>query len=163
LRDYAEKDSCLIRGPNSPTTVPYDSFATPDILDIVITKDLSTPKYVTTCSALNSDHLPILIDTECQSFFLNLPDRPDLWKTDWSKFQMCLETGIPSTSDLQDEPTIDTCVKGLTTAISKAFADSPPKCRQGSDPRPSIPARIQDEIRMKTGCDGSCRLPGIPL
>jgi hypothetical protein len=148
LRDYADKNSCLIYGPNTPTTVPYSSSATPDILDILITKDLTTLVHLTTCSALNSDHLPILIDIGCRSSFLNLPDRPDLRKTDWSKFQACLETGLPSNPDLSEE-SIDACVKDLTTAISKAFADSIPKCRPASDPRPSIPASIQDEIRLK--------------
>jgi hypothetical protein len=61
---------------------------------------------------------------------------------------MSQETGIPSIPDLQDEA-IDACVKGLTTAIPKALADSTPKRRQGPDPRPSIPARILDEIRLK--------------
>jgi hypothetical protein len=40
LRNYADKNSCLIHGPNSPTIVPYNSSATPDVLDIVITRDL---------------------------------------------------------------------------------------------------------------------------
>jgi hypothetical protein len=148
LRDYADKNSCLIYGPNSSTTVPYKSFATPDVLDIVTTKDLSTPVHLT-CSALKSDLLPILIDTECRSSFLNLPDRLDLRKTDWSKFQACLESGMPSIPNLPDEASIDACVKGLTTAISKALADSTLKCRQGPDPWPSIPAHIQDEICLK--------------
>jgi hypothetical protein len=163
LRDYADNHSFLIYGPNSPNTVPYNSFATPDVLDIVITKDLSTPVNLTRCSALNSDHLPILINTECRSSFLHLPDRPDLRKTDTPRFQMCLESGIPSIPDLQDEKTIDACVKGLTTAFSNALADSNPKRRQGTDPWPSIPARTHDAIRMKTGCGGSGRLPRIPL
>jgi endonuclease/exonuclease/phosphatase family metal-dependent hydrolase len=92
LCDYADKNSCLVNGPNLPTTVPYNSFASPDVLDIVITKDLPTPVYLTTCSTLISDHLYILINTECLSSFLNLPDRPGLRKTDWCKFQMFLET-----------------------------------------------------------------------
>jgi hypothetical protein len=125
------------------------SFATPDVLDIVIMKDLSTPVHLTTCSALYSDHLLTLIDTECQSSILNLPDLPDLRKSDWSKFQACLESGMPSIPDLPDEASIDACVKGLTSAISKALADSTPKRRQGPDPRPSIPARIQNEICLK--------------
>jgi hypothetical protein len=43
LRDYADKNSCLIYGPNTPTSVPYNPSATPDVLEIVITKDLVTP------------------------------------------------------------------------------------------------------------------------
>ena len=41
-RDYADKNSCLIYGSSTPTTVPYNSSATPDVLDIAIIKDLVT-------------------------------------------------------------------------------------------------------------------------
>jgi endonuclease/exonuclease/phosphatase family metal-dependent hydrolase len=67
LRDYAVGNSCLIFGPDSPTTNPYNASATPDVLDIVITRNLTTPVYLTSCSALISDHLPVLIDTTCRS------------------------------------------------------------------------------------------------
>ena len=92
LRDYANEHSCLIYGPGTPTTIPYNSSATPDVLDIVLSKNIVTPVYLTTCSALSSDHLPVLIDTRCLSSFLNLLDRPEgptgstsrpAWKTDF--------------------------------------------------------------------------------
>jgi len=71
LRDYAYENSRLIYGPNIPTTLPYNSSATPDALGNVITKDMVTPMYVSTCFALTSNHLPVLIDTRCRSSFLN--------------------------------------------------------------------------------------------
>ena len=64
LRDDADKNSCLIHRPNTPTTEPYKPSATPDVLDIVISRDLAFPVHLTTCSTLSSDHLPILIDTQ---------------------------------------------------------------------------------------------------
>ena len=42
LRDYADENSCLIFGPDTPTTNPCNPSATADVLDIVITKNLST-------------------------------------------------------------------------------------------------------------------------
>jgi hypothetical protein len=63
LRDYADKNSCLIYGLNTLTSILYNPSATPDVLDVIITKDLVTPVYLTTCSALSSDHLAILINT----------------------------------------------------------------------------------------------------
>ena len=63
LRDYADGNTCLIFGPDTPTTNPYNPSTTPDILDIVITKNLLSPVRLTSCSALGSDHLPVLIDT----------------------------------------------------------------------------------------------------
>jgi hypothetical protein len=38
LRDYVNVHSCLIYGPETPTTISYNSSATPDVLDIVIKK-----------------------------------------------------------------------------------------------------------------------------
>jgi hypothetical protein len=66
-RDYADRNSCLIFGPDTPTTNPYNPMATPDVLHIVITKKLTSPVYLTACSALGSDHLPVRIDTKGRS------------------------------------------------------------------------------------------------
>jgi hypothetical protein len=43
LRDYADENSCLIFGPGTPTTDPYNPSATPDVLEIAVTKDLPSP------------------------------------------------------------------------------------------------------------------------
>jgi hypothetical protein len=149
LRDYADRHSCLIHGPDTPTTVPYNPSATPDVLDIALTKNLRTPVHLTVCSALSSDHLPVLIDTTCRSSFLNPPDRPDFKRTDWPRFQACLDNVIPFNTETTDEAGIDTCVESLTSAISGALEVSAPKSRPHADPRPPIPACIQDEIRLK--------------
>jgi hypothetical protein len=77
LLDYADRNSCLVYGPDSPTTSPYTHNATPDDLDTVVVNDFVLPVRLTVCAALSSDHLPILIDTSCRSSFHNLPDRPD--------------------------------------------------------------------------------------
>jgi hypothetical protein len=50
LRDYADRNSCLIHGLSTPTTIPFNPSATPDVLDIVITRDLVFPVHLTTCS-----------------------------------------------------------------------------------------------------------------
>jgi hypothetical protein len=75
LRDYAGENSCLIFGLDNPTTNPYKPSATPDVLDIVTTRDLSSLEQLTSCSALSSDHLRVLIDTMCRSSFQHPPDR----------------------------------------------------------------------------------------
>jgi hypothetical protein len=40
LRDYADGNSCLIFGPDTPTTNPYNPSVTPDVLEIVLTQNL---------------------------------------------------------------------------------------------------------------------------
>jgi hypothetical protein len=44
---------------------------------------------------------------------------------------------------------IDTCVENFYGAVLKALAVSTHKCRPRDDPRPPIPAVIQDEKRTK--------------
>jgi endonuclease/exonuclease/phosphatase family metal-dependent hydrolase len=66
LHDYADRKTCLICGPDSPTTVPYTHNATPDVPDIALVKDFVLPVHLTVCAALSSDHLPILIDISCR-------------------------------------------------------------------------------------------------
>jgi hypothetical protein len=121
LRDYADRHSTLNIGPDSPTTVPYNPSATPDFLDVAVPKSLPTPVHLTACSALSSDHLHILIDTRCRLSFFNLPNGPDFNRTDWSKFQACLDNNIPFISETTDEADIHTSVENLTSAIRGAL------------------------------------------
>jgi hypothetical protein len=148
LRDYADGYSCLIFGPDSPTTNPYNHSATPDVLDIVITRDLPSSMALASCSALSSDHLPVLIHNGCRSsFHHHPPDRPNVRHTDWAKVQTHLESEIPLIPELHNKD-IDSCVENLSGAILGALEASTPKRR----PRPLIPAGIQDEIRLKNQC-----------
>ena len=94
LRDYADEISYLIFGPRNATTNPFNTPSTPVVLDIVIAKDIPFPVYLTSSSALSSDHLPAPIDTARRSSFQNPPDRRDFRRTDWAKFQTHLEDQI---------------------------------------------------------------------
>ena len=58
LRAYAHENSCLIFAPDSQTTIPYNLSITPDVLDIVITKNHLIPVYLTSRSALSSGKPP---------------------------------------------------------------------------------------------------------
>jgi hypothetical protein len=148
-RDYADGNSCPIFGPDTPNTNPYNPSVTPDVLDILLTQNLSFPVYLTSCSALSSDHLPVLIESACRSSFLQPPDRPDFRRTDWTNFQTHLQDQIPFDRDLLNGMAIDTCVENFSGAGLKSLEASTPKRRPRDDPRPPIPACIQDEIRLK--------------
>jgi hypothetical protein len=56
LRDYANRNA-LIYGADSPTTVPYQQNANPDVLDIVVVKDFVLPVHLT---ALHSARITYL-------------------------------------------------------------------------------------------------------
>ena len=146
LRDYADENSCLIFGPETTTTNPYNSSATPDFLDIVVAKELPFPKFLTSCSPLSSDHLPVIIDTACCSSFHHPSDRPDLRRIEWGNFHTNLVDQIPFDSELHNGMAIDTCVENFSGAVLKSLAAYTPKCRPYDKPRPLKPAGIQDEI-----------------
>ena len=105
--------------------------------------------YLTSCSALSSDYLPVLIDTTCRSSFRYPPDRPDFRRTDWAKFQTHLEDQIPLDPELHGGMAIGTCVENFSGAFLKALAASTPKRRPRADLRPPITDGIQDTIRLK--------------
>jgi len=149
LRDYADENSCLIFGPDAPTTNPYRFNATPDVLDIAMVKDFPFPVYLASWAALSSFHLPVLIDTTCRSSFQHPPDRPDFRRTDWANFQVHLEDQILFDPELHNGMAIDTYVEKFSGAVPKALAASTPKWTRRDDPRPPIPAGIQDEINLK--------------
>ena len=112
-------------------------------------KDLPFPVYLTSCSVLSSDHIPVLIVTACRSSYQHPPDRPDFRRTDWANFQTHLEDHIPFDPELHNGMAIDTCVENFSSDAPKALAASTPKCCRRDDPRPPISAGIQDEIRLK--------------
>jgi hypothetical protein len=64
LHDYADRNSCLIHGPDSPIMAPYTHNATPDVLDTAFVKNFILLVHLTVCTALSSDHLPTLIDKQ---------------------------------------------------------------------------------------------------
>jgi hypothetical protein len=110
LRHYADENSCLIFEPDTPTTNPYNP-VTPNVFDTVLTKNLSFPVYLTACSALSSDHLPVLIDTEVSQPFvthritlisgaLTGPTSKLTWKTKFRSIWNCT-LGWQSTRELR--------------------------------------------------------------
>jgi hypothetical protein len=68
---------------------------------------------------------------------------------DWAAFQACFDERLPGNPVVNDEEVIEKCVEELTNAIQEATAASAPKRLPHADPRPPLPASIQDEIRLK--------------
>jgi hypothetical protein len=135
LRDYADRNSCQIFGPDTPITNTCNHSATPDILDIVITRDIPFSVHLASCSALSLDHLPVLIDTTCRSSFQQPPDRPDFRRTDWVQFQTQLEAEVQLNPELHYGMAIYKCVQNYSEAVLRAPSASTPKCRPRDDPR----------------------------
>jgi len=80
------------------TINPHNTSSTPDVLDVVMIKNLSFPVYLSSCGALSSGHLLVLLDTTCHSSFHHLPVRPIFRRTNWTNFQTHLKEQIQSDS-----------------------------------------------------------------
>jgi hypothetical protein len=98
LRDYADRNACLMYGPDSPATFLYQLNTDPDILDIVVYKGFVSTVYLTVCPALSSGHLPVLIDTTYRTSFITILTAPI--SSDWTGWHARLASktvsgGIP--------------------------------------------------------------------
>jgi hypothetical protein len=78
LREFVSANSCIINGPDSPTTIPSCSTVMPDVLDLVVVKDFILLVNLTVSSALSSDYFPATVDLWGRSSFQALPDQPCL-------------------------------------------------------------------------------------
>jgi hypothetical protein len=111
-------------------------------LDVAVTKELPFPVFLTSCSALSSDHLLVLIDTACRSSFHQPPDRTNFRHTCWANFQTQLEDQIPFDPELHNGMAIDTCFEKFSGAVLQALAASTPIRCPRNDSRPPIPVGI---------------------
>jgi len=71
-----------------------------------------------------------------------------------------LEKPIPFGPELHKEMAIYTFVENFSAAVIKALTTS---TRSREETRSPILAGIQDEMRLKTGCEGRGRSPGTPF
>ena len=122
--NYANENSCLIYDSDTPTMLPYNSSTTPGVLDIVFTKKPSDRSV--------SDHvlrsgLRSLIWSTHGAHHLSRSTGSPRFQTGWAKFQVCLEDGLPSNTNLPNEVAVNMCVKKLSSAILKVLAESTPK------------------------------------
>jgi hypothetical protein len=64
---------------------------------------------------------------------------------DWAALQACPEESVPGNAVAKDEGAVDKCSEDLTSAMQEATATSASRRRPLADPRPRLPATIQDE------------------
>ena len=149
LREYVSTNSCIVHGPTTHTTAPFNSANLPDVLDIVVVKDFVLPVNLTVCHALSSDHLPVLVDTPCRASFQVPPDLPNLKRVDWAHFQDHLAAGLPGETRVETMEDIDASLETLTKAIQDALRVAAPKRRPDEDRSRPVPPFILVKIREK--------------
>jgi hypothetical protein len=108
-----------------------------------MTRDPPYLLYLTSFSALSSDHFPVLIDTACRSSFHHPPYRPNFKCTDWANFQTQFENQISFDPELHNGMVIDTSVQNFSDAVLQALEACTPKRRPRDNPRSPLPVGIQ--------------------
>jgi hypothetical protein len=100
------------QGPRSPhpkAGPAYKPSVSPDVLHFIITRELHSPVYLASCSALSSDHLPVLIDTMCRSSVHHPPDRSDFRRPNWAIFKTHLVSETAFNPELRKGMAINMC------------------------------------------------------
>jgi Metal-dependent hydrolase len=149
LREFPSTNSCIVHGPNSPTTIPSCPTVTPEVLDIVVVKDFVLPVNLTVCSAISSDHFPVTVDLRSRSYLQTLPDRPSLKRVDWTHFQDHLSDRLNGNPRVYSFVYIDARLDRLANAIHEAISASAQKSQTAKQPLVSILPMILVNIREK--------------
>ena len=89
LKEFASKNSCSVHGPDSPTTIPSCPTVTPNVLDIVVVKDIVLPMNLAVCSAHSSDHFPVTVDLRARSSCNLFPSPHEGWNSEGGSNLSC--------------------------------------------------------------------------
>lgn len=117
LNNFAVQHNINILGPDTPTHFPWNENHQPDVLDICIIKAPILVTKFTTINALDSDHLPILINVSGN--YIKTPERIHKTTiTNWDNVNKELHQAIPKNPSISTSEDIVSAVDILTTTIS---------------------------------------------
>lgn len=141
--------------PTNPTYWPTSRTKLPDILDFYITAGFShIPTPVKTLLDLSSDHSPVLLHFNLNSFDYLFPKKPNLLsgRVNWEQFKQNLDISLNISHTLRTPSDIDDAVNYLTTTIqssiwnSSIHKDLP---RRNTSIKDKLPTHIKELLREK--------------
>jgi retron-type reverse transcriptase len=117
LHSYASRhQDVFVKGPTEPTLYHAASYL-PDVIDIIVYKNLNLNIDLTTLKELSSDHNPVLIE-------IGAPTRPRTTttkNTSWPIFTDAIQKLLPQVPKILDNDQLETAIDNLTSAISQAI------------------------------------------
>lgn len=148
LLKHSLQSDFSVAGPSDPTHYPANSKHLPDVLDIIIFKNLTHSIELETLNSLNSDHNPvaITIGDEIASFTPSI--KYNYRKANWKQFRLELDKLIDSTP-VNTVQNIETAVANFTTNVFKAVDVSVPKSIPGRCSIYDLPFSIKKSIAVK--------------
>ncbi|KAJ1169666.1 hypothetical protein NDU88_001557 [Pleurodeles waltl] len=149
LLAHSRKKDFVVADPTHPTHYPGATRQKPDILDIVVMKNLSQSMELETLTALMSDHNPVLItvgdEIECQ----HQGARYNYKKAEWYLYKR----GLDETLTLDPKHCIkhiDQAVVRFTNAVHTAIKDSIPQQAPQRCSIYDLPSGIKHSVEEKT-------------
>ena len=128
LCDYftQRNDNFQILAPDTPTTVPDNPRASPDILNIALIKDIHLTTQIDALNELSSDHLPIQV-TLIGHLTENIPRTIlNYQHANWQQFRTDIDSKIPDNTISTPED-IDNGVRNITNIIQSSIVANIPK------------------------------------
>jgi hypothetical protein len=117
----------LIYGPDTPTTASIQLLYHPRCPKRSTHEKPSDPS-VSDCALCTELRSLTCIDQHTVLIvLLNLPDHPDFRWTDWAKFQVCMEDGLPSNPNMSNEVAVNTCIEKLSSTIFRSWQSPLPR------------------------------------
>lgn len=138
-----------LHSPSEPTF--YRPGRQADILDVVLSKRLSTPVYQQADTALSSDHLPVLISLDTPVEEVTQSNKLIKGKVDWKAFSEILDSIAAVPGSINSVTGIDSFLTQLNLDIYTALDQSTQQVSKSREPRFSnrVPKSILDLIKEK--------------
>jgi endonuclease/exonuclease/phosphatase family metal-dependent hydrolase len=148
LYSHSCKSDFIVAGPLEPTHHSNVLSHRPDVLDIVVYKNIRHSVELQTRTSLSSDHNPvqITIGDELEQHEPSL--KFNYRRTDWDLFRSELESRVRH-DPLTTKQDLDDAVLQLTTAIFEAIELSAPRSQPGRCSIFDLPDHIKKSIAVK--------------
>ena len=148
LFSHSCKSDFIVAGPLEPTYHSHNLLHRPDVLDIVVYKNVRQSLELQTRTSLSSDHNPVQITLgdELEQHEPSL--KYNYRRTDWDLFRSELESRV-GFNPLTTTQEIDKAVQELTSAIFEAIDLSTPRSQPGRCSIFDLPESIKKSISVK--------------
>ncbi|CAG5055373.1 unnamed protein product [Parnassius apollo] len=119
LYEDAEKSLYDVLGPEEPTHVPTDPRRHPDVLDIVLTRNVNYPIVVEVLYDLPSQHLPLLITLGLKA--VTTPPRAFKTRVDWRLYCQHIQQRPPAHHPISTANDVEAAATRITNNIKEAL------------------------------------------
>lgn len=138
LRTYADNNNLAVYGPDEPTFFHRSGYR-PDVLDILVAKDVTADIELSTVSETSSDHNPVIVTIDGTQDELQVNEKT---RVCWPKFAEILEDSISCSQRISSTEQLEDAVNEFTESVTGALQSATKIIRM-----PAYKHEISDDIR----------------